>query len=156
MISHDHSDFFSCKKRKALSTVVTSAILMAAVSIMGVMLVTWSNTSLFTQQIEIENSFNEKMNKLNEDIFIENIWFGNSSPETLNVTLSNVGIIGLNITSIRVSNSSGFTLFSITDGGVSPNAIYSFNTTYFWDAGETTDFIITTNRGNSYNAQTVT
>jgi len=144
------------KKRKGLATVVSTAILLTSVSIMGVMLVGWSNASLLNQQTEIEDSFNQKINKLNEDVLIENIWFGSSSIETFNVTLSNIGTIGLNITSIKIENSTDVLLLSITDGGVLSNEVYSFNSTYFWDAGETVDFTITTNRGNIYTAQEVT
>ena len=91
---------FSAKKRRALSTVVSSAILISAVAIMGVMLVGWSNTNLFTKQAELESSFSEKINKLNEDITVEKIWFG-TSPNVVNVTMNNVGTIGLNITRIE-------------------------------------------------------
>jgi hypothetical protein len=38
----------SGKARRGLAGIVTSAILLAAVSIMGVMLLAWSNTSLAT------------------------------------------------------------------------------------------------------------
>jgi len=155
MISHDHSDFFSCKKRKALTTVVTSAILMAAISIMGVMLVAWSNTSLFTQQMEIESSFNEKMNKLNEGLLIENIWFG-TSPNIVNVTMTNYGFIGLNVTQIKLVNSTDTLIFTITDGGVAPSTDYSIQETYNWNSGETVDFSITTHRGNVLTSQEVT
>lgn len=146
---------YICKKRKGLSTVVTSAIIMASVSIMGVMLVGWSNTSLFNQQIEMESSFNEKMNKLNEDVLIENIWFG-TSPNIVNVTLNNVGIIGLNVTAIKIVNTTDTLTFSITDGGIAPGGDYSLQESFNWNAGETTDFTITTNRGNYYYQQEVT
>jgi len=63
------------RPKRGLSTVVTTAILLSAVSIMGIYLVGWSNSSLLTQQLNLENSFNDKLNKLNEDIFIENVWF---------------------------------------------------------------------------------
>ena len=81
---------FSAKRRRAISTVVSTVILLSAVSIMGVMLVAWANTSLYTKQIELESSFNDKINKLNEDLLIENIWFG-TSPAIVNVKLTNVG-----------------------------------------------------------------
>ena len=155
MISHDHSDFFSCKKRKALTTVVTSAILMAAISIMGVMLVAWSNTSLFTQQMELESSFNSKMNKLNEGLSIENIWFG-TTPNIVNVTMTNYGFIGLNVTQIKLVNSTDTLIFTITDGGMEPSTDYSIQETYNWDPDETVNFSVTTNRGNILTAQEVT
>ena len=155
MIMRKKNAFFSCKKRKGLSTVVTSAILMSAVSIMGVMLVAWSNTSLFTQQIEMESSFNAKMNKLNEELLIENVWFG-TSPNIVNITLNNHGTIGLNVTEIKLVNSTDTLIFSISDGGMAPSSDFSIQETYNWNSGETVDFSITTNRGNIFISQEVT
>lgn len=146
---------FSVKNRRGLSTVISTAILLTAVSIMGVMLVAWSNTNLFTKQAELESSFSEKMNKLNEDLLTENIWFG-SSPFIVNVTLNNVGSIGLNVTEIQIQNSTDTLIFSISDGGISPSESYSLQKTYFWNSGETVDFRIITNRGNQYVSQEVT
>jgi len=155
LIPHEHGDFFSGKKRKALSTVVTSAILMAAISIMGVMLVAWSNTNLFTQQMEMESSFNSKMNKLNESILIENIWFG-TSPNIVNITLNNYGSIGLNVTEIKLVNTTDSLIFSITNGGMEPLSDYSIQEPYNWNSGETVDFSIVTSRGNIFTSQEVT
>lgn len=143
------------KNRRGLSTVVSSAIIMSAVSIMGVMLVGWSNTNLFNQQIEIENSFNDKMNKLNESLLIENIWFG-TSPNVVNVTMTNYGFIGLNVTQIKMVNSTDTLIFTITDGGMQPSTDFSIQETYNWNPGETVDFSVTTNRGNIITSQEVT
>ncbi len=146
---------FSAKKRRGLATVVTTAILIAAVSIMGVMLVGWSNTNLITQQTNLESSFNDKMNKLNEDLLVENIWFG-TSPNIVNVTLNNVGSVGFNVTNIYIKNSTDTLSFSFIDGGMSPSNSYSIQETYNWNSGETVDFSIITDRGNIFTAQEVT
>ncbi len=87
---------FSAKRRRAIATIVSTAILLSAVSIMGVILVAWANTSLFTKQVELESSFNDKINKLNEDLLIENIWFG-ATPAIVIVTMTNVGSIGFKL-----------------------------------------------------------
>ena len=149
------SKVFSAKNRRGLSTVVSSALIMSAVSIMGVMLVAWSNTNLYTQQANLESSFSDKMNKLNESLLIENIWFG-TNPNIVNVTINNVGSIGLNVTEIRIQNSTGNLLFTITDGGMPPSDDFSFQESYNWNSGETVDFRITTERGNQYTSQEVT
>jgi len=146
---------FSGKKRRGLSTVITTTILLSAVAVMGVSLVAWSNSTLFNQQLEMESSFNKKMNKLNEDILIEHIWFG-TSPNIVNITLNNVGIIGVNVTEIKIVNTTDTLIFSITDGGIASGDDYSLQETFNWNAGETTDFTITTNRENYYYEQEVT
>ena len=94
----------SAKRRRGIASVVTGAILISAVAIMGVTLVAWSNTNLFTKQAILESSFNDKMNKLNEDLLVEHIWFGGipsvCTKCIVNVTLNNVGTVGLSVTNI--------------------------------------------------------
>ncbi len=142
------------RPKRGLSTVVTTAILLSAVSIMGIYLVGWSNSSLLNDQIRLENSFNDKINKLNEDIFIENVWF-NDDPYTVNVTTNNVGVIGLNITQIKLVNSSDTTVFAITNGGVTPKKTYSFQDTYVWVKNEVVDVYVTTARDRIFTTQVV-
>ncbi len=140
------------RPKRGLSTVVTTAILLSAVSIMGIYLVGWSNSSLLNQQLNLENSFNDKLNKLNEDIFIENVWF-NDDPYTVNVTINNVGVIGLNVTQIKLVNSSDTAIFVITDGGVLPKNTYSFQDTYVWLKNEIIDIYVTTARDRIFTTQ---
>ena len=154
------SKAFSAKRRRGITTVVTSAILLAAVAIMGVTLIGWANTSLFTKQVTLESEFNEKMNKLNEDLLVENIYFG-SIPSgcvkcIMNITLNNVGSVGLNVTNIQIQNSTSTLYLTITDGGITPGNDYSNQTSFFWDNNEITDFTIITERGNIFTAQEVT
>ena len=146
---------FSAKRRRAIATVVSTVIILAAVSIMGVVLVGWANTNLYTKQIELESSFNDKMNKLNEDLLVENIWFG-TNPSFVNITMTNVGSIGFNVTKIQIQNSTDTLFFYYSNGGVPAGEDYSIQENYYWNAGETVDFIVTTNRGNLFTAQEVT
>lgn len=152
------------KHRRGLSTVVTSAILLAAVTIMGSMLLVWSQTSINEQKIELNMIFNTQMNKLNEDLIYENIWFalpgGNMTENHLNVTLRNVGILGLNVTSIRVTNVTGtnntsLPLFDFTNGGIVTYESLSVNVTYPWQSSDELDIIVFTNRGNQFITQVV-
>jgi len=146
---------FSAKRRRGLATVVSTAIILSAISIMGVMLVAWANTNLAAKQMELESSFNTKMNKLNEDLLVENIWFG-TSPNIVNVTMNNVGSIGFNVTKLEIKNSTSTMFFTITDGGMAPSEDYSIQETFNWSSGEITDFSIFTDRGNIFAAQEVT
>jgi len=138
--------------KRGLSTVITTAILLTAVSMMGIYLVGWSNSSLINQQINLENSFNDKINKLNEDIFIENVWF-NDDPYFINITINNVGVVGLNVTQIKLVNSSDTSIFAITDGGVVPKNTYSFQDTYVWVKNEIVDIYVTTARDRIFTTQ---
>jgi len=152
---HRLKKVFSAKKRRGLATVVTTAILLSAVSIMGVSLLGWANSSLQTKQLEQSTLVNDRMNKLNEDLLVENIWFG-TSPNIVNLTLNNYGAVGFNITSIEIENSTGYLYFTITDGGLAPSDGYSFQKPFTWNSGETTDFTIITERGNIFTSQEVT
>jgi len=144
--------------------VVTSAIMLSAVSIMGVMMLAWSNTSMFEQKMEIEEVFNTQMNRINEDLIFENVWFAVASPPSmtenhLNVTLSNIGILGFNVTEIHVTNVTGtnntsFTYY-LTDAGILKSSSFSVNTTYAWQSGDELDILVLTERGNQYITQVV-
>ena len=149
--------------RNAIATVVTSAILLAAVSIMGVMLLGWSQTSIAVQKSELNDVYDTRMNKLGEDLIYENIWFATPSGDMdynhLNVTLGNVGILGLNVTSIQVTNVTGtnstpFT-YTFTDGGIIKSDSLSLNVTYPWGLVDELDVLVFTGRGNQFITQVV-
>gem|GEM_PF-921103 len=143
-------------KRKAISTVVVSAILLAAVSSLGAFILVWSSTSLQQQRQEIEQVFSTQMNKLNEDILIENVWFVTSPVKRVNVTLTNVGSLGTNVTQINLINSTTLSQLlgsKYTDGGLIPYKSLSKNITYSWTSGKTYNVEVITKRGNIFTTQ---
>jgi len=151
------------KIRRGLSTVVTSAIMLSAVSIMGTMMLIWSQTSMTEQKMEIEEIFNTQLNKINEDLLFENIWFalpaGSMSDNHLNVTLTNIGILGLNVTTIRVTNvtagNTDYVDYQYTDLGIIKSGSISQNVTYPWQSGDELDVLVFTGRGNQFITQVV-
>ena len=155
--------FKSVSYRRGLATIVTTGLLLAATSILGVSMLTWSQTSLATHQQEIEDVFNTQMNKINENLLIENIWFalpaGEMSENHLNVTFSNIGILGLNVTSIQITNvTAGNTTsinYNFTDIGLVKSDTFSKNVTYAWQSDDELDVLIITNRGNQFITQVV-
>jgi len=154
---------FSAKRRRGIAQVVTSAILLAAVSIMGTMMLVYSQTSMAQQQMEIDEIFNTQLNKINEDLIFENIWFavpsGIMNDNHLNVTLSNVGILGLNVTTIRVTNvtlgNTTYFDYDYTDLGLIKSQGISQNVTYSWQSGDELDVLVFTGRGNQFITQVV-
>jgi len=149
-----------CHKR-ALSTIVTGAILLSAVAVMGSFVVAWSQTLLSQHQSELQTSFTSNINKLNEGLIVENVWFDAvPSPKIVNVTLSNIGTIYLNITKIDLINPvDGKNLVpsvSISDGGVALNKLYSKNVTYDgWLVDVPINVVVTTERGNIITKQVI-
>jgi len=149
--------------RRGIASVVTSAIILSAVSILGVMMLAWSQTSISVQKQEIEDVFNTQMNKIHEDLIFENIWFatpsGSMTENHLNVTIGNIGILGLNVTEIQVTNSTGSNNTAIpyyfTNAGIVKSESLSLNVTYPWQSGDDLDILVFTERGNQFITQEV-
>ena len=147
-----------CVHRRGLATVVSTIIIMSSVSIIGVFALGWSNSHMQNQKEEIEELFNTRLNKMHEDLLFENVLFNTSPSKQLNFTLTNNGIIGLNITEIKLQNPSTLTdlaTFSYSDGGIIPSYSFSKNATYNWSSAEEINIIATTERGNQFITQVV-
>lgn len=147
------------KNRRALANVVTSAIILSAVSIMGVMMLAWSNTNLNTQKQAIEEAYSTQTNRINEDLIFENVWFSTTCPgNCVNVTMSNVGTIGLNVTEMKFTDGNTLAeldIFYYTNGGIVPSGSFSTNATYAWVSGDDIDITVFTNRGNQFTTSVI-
>ncbi len=137
--------------KRALSTVVTSAILLSAIAVMGTMVVTWANMKLKSQEEALTVTFTDNINKLNEDFIVENVWY-DYVLNNVNVTVTNVGIIGLNVTEIKFTGSSGsgdLVTLPITDGGILVQESFNTNVTFSGlTSGDTFNVVVTSERGN--------
>ena len=138
------------RKRRALATVVTTGILLSAVAIMGSMLTAWSNSIFATEQHELNTVYAEGVNKLNEFLVIEHVWFGEGPPKFLNITMSNVGNIGLNVTKITLDNSVNRTDVIVTDGGIVRGEDFSTQINYEWNTSDPIQLVVTTEKGALY------
>lgn len=145
--------------KRALSTPVTSVMLISAVAVMGVALVGWSQSTLANQQAVLSNQFSDQINVLNEYGVIENVWFGDNPSNFINFTIINVGTVALNVTEIKLIDTSQATLHTyqtITGGGIFPNQYYSYQSDgYSWSSGETINVVVTTARDKVYTTQVV-
>lgn len=96
------------KDRRGLSAIVTSAIMLTAVAVIGSSLVGWSNSNLKTFEIGLVNTSANMTNQINENLSIENIAFCVNNcgqlKSVINVTLTNTGTIPVRITQIQVNN----------------------------------------------------
>ena len=145
------------KIRRGIANIVSTAILLSAVSIMGVMMLAWANGSMLEQRMEIEHVFNTQMNKINEDLIFENIWFPTTPPPNhVNITMTNTGILGLNVTEIHVTeNNNEKFIFYFTNGGIPKSDSFSVNTSYDWNSNDELEILVFTQRGNQYITQVV-
>ncbi len=142
------------KTKRGLSTIVTSAILLSAVAIMGVMVVGWANSNLITHQVKLEETFSDSYNKLNEKMLIEHVWFGNTGP-SINITINNIGTIGLNVTTLQITNitSSQWYSYPYTDSGIITGDTLSINQTFGWITNTPYEILITTGRDSQFRTE---
>jgi hypothetical protein len=89
------------RKRRALATVITSAIMMTAVTVLGGAGVVWSQTSLNSQQIEMTDTVDDYLNKINESLMFEYVYCNSDPCDTIIVVLTNVGDVGVDVSEIK-------------------------------------------------------
>ncbi len=138
-------------RKRALSTIVTTAIILSAVAIMGSLVVGWANMKLGAQEQALSLTFNQNINKLNEDFAIENVWY-DYIYDNVNVTVTNVGILALNVTEIKFTDPSDYNdlvTMKITDGRILVQGLLSTNVTYSGlTSGDAFNVVVTSERGN--------
>ena len=115
------------RSRRGLATVVTSAIMMAAVCTLGSAGVVWSQSSLNSQQLEMSDTVDNYLNKINESMMFEYVYCNSDPCETIIVVITNVGDLGLDISEIKFYDKvSGFTkVQSLSKGQILPDASIS-------------------------------
>lgn len=130
--------------RRALSTVVTSMLLVTAVSIMGTGLVAWSNSNLAVQQLNISNQAASRIDLIRESFVIEDVWFYESGTKKADVTIRNTGDLPVTISKIYLNNSQTWTGDQvITTGNVT---IITINAS--WQPDNAQSIWIVTERGS--------
>ena len=139
--------------RRGFASVVTGAILLSAVAVLGSGLVSWTNGNLSTHQQTLQSSYSTATNKINEFLIIENVWFGQNPQKFVNITMNNVGNVGLNVIKIELVNSTDSVEYQFTDGVILPKKSYSAQISYEWGDNELVDITITTSRGSIYKTQ---
>jgi len=111
------------RKRRALATVITSAIMMTAVTVLGGAGVVWSQTTMNTQQMEMNETVNDYVNKIGESMMFEYVYCDSDPCDSIIVVITNVGDLGLDVSKITISDKqSGFQkVQSLTKGQIMPD-----------------------------------
>ncbi len=139
--------------QRALSEIPSAAILLFAVAVMGIGLLGWSNQTLSLSALELTNSYDNKINRLSEEILIEQVWFGTgSSNKFVNVTVSNISNIGITLTEIELVNSTKTHTITSTQS-LLPGDTYSIEEVYVWTSGTPVDVTVITARENHFKTQ---
>ncbi len=139
---------------RAISSVPLTTIFTFTVVVLGITLLFWSNQLLGNKTLEATDTFDNSMNRLTEEIIIEQIWFGTDTGSTkfVNVTLSNISTIGITITEIELVNSTDTHIITITQN-IFPDQTYSLVEEYGWTSGTAVDVTVTTARENVIKTQ---
>lgn len=140
------------RKRRGLSTVVTSAMMLSAVAVLGTALVSLSNSNFKTFEMSFTNSISAYSNQINEDLNIEDVWFGSNPAKFVNVTMTNVGTVSLNITNIKITDTTG-TYNHLFNQLILPKAQNSTIISYNWQSGMPVQIVVTTARGSTFQTQ---
>ncbi|VVC06239.1 Uncharacterised protein [uncultured archaeon] len=157
-------------KRRALSTVVTTAIMLTAVAAIGTAVVAWSNTNLRTFEFNLASSASDKTNKINENLVIENVVLKPDvplplpdHPAAINITVTNTGTVGFNVTQIQVSDSSNNIIVkdantcapncSATGATILPKSSGWFYYQFGWSSNKIVTIQATTVRGTTVTTQ---
>ena len=148
--------WMQARKRRGLATVITSAIMMSAVCILGSTGVVWSQTSLNTQQAEFTNSVDSYLNKINETMMYEQVYCSDVTCGTIIVVLTNVGQVGIDVSQISISDKiSGFNkIHPVSSGIIMPekSIAISINDPSF-SSYSILDVMAETSRGNIIQTQ---
>jgi len=142
--------------KRALSELPSAAMLMFAVAVLGIFLVTWSNQTLSLGATELTNTFDNSVNRISEELLIEQVWFGTgSTSKFVNVTMSNIGSIGITITEIEFVNSTDTHTITLNQNlfPSGANSAYSIEEVYIWTSGTAVDITVTTARANVIKTQ---
>jgi hypothetical protein len=133
--------------------------MLAAVSVMGTSAVSWSNSNLFGHEQVIASSYATDVNKINENLAIENIWFCKScyqvqnptAPHGVNITLTNAGNLAINVTQIQIGNATF--IYPVDTTSIFPGKSSSWQQNYNWQSKNPINIYVTTARGSIITTQ---
>src|SRR6267143_4318673 len=112
--------------RSGIASIVTTAMMLTAVAIMGSGVVVWGKSNFSANEMVVSSSTTDSVNRINENLAIEKIWFGaNNTQKFVNITMTNNGNIGLNVTQIQFSTSTTSKQFQFTNQPFLPKKIGS-------------------------------
>lgn len=161
------------KSRRGLSTVVTSALLLTAVAVLGASLVSWSNSNLKSFETKLANTTASVTNQANENLVFENVVFcygvNEKCPRAfqppnqvfpgVNITLTNTGAVSVKVSQILLNGTSwgsglpsnGYTpVLPVT---ILPKQSVTFAQTLAWHSKSLTTISVVSSRGSIFTIQ---
>jgi len=138
------------KTRRAISSIISSAILLTATVLMGTGMVSWSNTNFSASKVELVDTYSEKANKIQENISIEKIWFGTTPQKFVNVTMTNQSPLSIVVNKVQFSTPSGITKIPVNNQLIMPGKSSSLKLTYSYTVNIPTTVDIFTARNSTF------
>ena len=90
------------RNKRGVSPAISSVIMVAAVITVGLVVVAWTTSTFAVQQQETSEFFSDRGETIRENFVIEDVWFNAStSPKKVDITVRNVGEVGMNVTAIH-------------------------------------------------------
>jgi hypothetical protein len=142
--------------RRAVNAVISNLILIAAVIVIGLVAVAYTQNVSSNYQSQYGQTVNNDVNKVKETIKFEYAFY-NASTKNLNVYFINSGSVNVNVTGISINGTArSFTLNSI-NGAAKPTQLFSVGEEGYFVASTTTTLAsgtystkITTGRGSIF------
>ena len=148
------------RSRRGLATIITTAIMLTTVAIMGSGVVVWGHSNIFRNEGTMAASFSSNVNQINENLIIEKIWFCKNQSNcpskpvpAVNITLNNQGSIGLNVTQIQFSTSTKTIQFHYGNQTILPQRTGSILIPYAYSSNVLTNIQVTTTRDTTVSTQ---
>lgn len=131
------------KNKRGLSPVISSVLLAAAVVAIGMTVVVWSNSTFSARQSAAGAFLSSRSESLKESFVIEDVWFYESSPKYVDVTVRNVGSIDMEVAAIYINGT------AVWEGGqkIEVGEAATIKVYFDWDSGEYR-IVVATARGN--------
>jgi len=90
------------KRNSGFGTVVTSVILIAAVAMIGSVVVIWANTGVNVHRQQSANLSATEGNQLRETLLVDDVWLSKNPQYYVNITLRNAGDLALKIKQVKL------------------------------------------------------
>ena len=132
---------------RALSSIVTGMVLLVATVILGSAVVMWSNGTFSVSKSITTALYATSISKFDEQLVVENTWFGSTPSKFINVTVYNVGSTGITVADIQIKNSTKIVDIPISHGNILPKMTNSTKISYGWTSKIPVSIIITTAKG---------
>ena len=138
------------RSRPGLASIITSTILLSAVTMMGTGTVIWEHQNLSANQFGLLNTYTTNLNQISENLSIEKVWFGTVPQKFINITMTNQSPLGITINQVQFSTTSSVVKFPINNQIVLPQKSNSLKINYTFINNIPITVIIHTSRNSTF------